>query len=103
MATKMKIKKGKTGGHDVLVLAKHPMETGNRKDKKTGETIPAHFIQTMVFSVNGTEVAQANLSQGISANPLIGINITSAKAGDAVSVAWTDNKGESDSAESAVK
>ena len=33
-ATKMKIKKDKSGGHVVMVLVKHPMETGNRKDKK---------------------------------------------------------------------
>ncbi|GJL82304.1 MAG: thiosulfate oxidation carrier complex protein SoxZ [marine bacterium B5-7] len=102
MATKMKIKTGSTGGYDVLVLAKHPMETGNRKDEKTGELVPAHFIQTMVFSVNGAEVAQANLSQGVSANPLVGINIQTAKAGDTVSVNWTDNKGESDSVEGKV-
>ena len=36
-ATKMKIKKDKSGGHVVMVLVKHPMETGNRKDKKTGK------------------------------------------------------------------
>jgi sulfur-oxidizing protein SoxZ len=102
MATKMKIKTGSSGGHDVLVLAKHPMETGNRKDQKTGEVIPAHFIKTMIFSVNGTQVAQANLSQGVSANPLVGINIQNAKAGDKVTVSWTDNKGESDSAEETV-
>ncbi len=102
MTTKMKIKTGSDGGYDVLVLAKHPMETGNRKDQKTGETIPAHFIQTMVFSVNGTEVAQANLNQGISANPLVGINIKNANPGDTVTVSWTDNKGESDSAESTI-
>ena len=103
MATKMKIKTGKTGGHDVLVLAKHPMETGNRKDKKTGELIPAHYITTMVFSHNGTEVAQANLGPGISANPLIGINVTGAASGDKISVMWTDNKGASESAEASVK
>ena len=31
-------------GVGVKVLIKHPMETGLRKDKKTGEPIPAHFI-----------------------------------------------------------
>jgi len=36
-STKMKIKKDKSGGHVVMVLVKHPMETGNRKDKKTGK------------------------------------------------------------------
>lgn len=102
MTTKMKIKPGDNGGYDVLVLAKHPMETGLRKDSKTGELIPAHFIQTMVFSVNGTEVAQANLNQGISANPLVGISISNAKPGDTVSVKWTDNKGESDGTEATI-
>jgi sulfur-oxidizing protein SoxZ len=98
MSTKMKLKAGKDGGYDVLVLAKHPMETGNRKDQKTGETVPAHFIQTMVFTVNGNAAAQANLTAGVSANPLIGVNVK-ANPGDTIGVTWTDNKGESDSAE----
>ena len=29
----------------VKALMSHPMETGLRKDKKTGEKIPAHFLQ----------------------------------------------------------
>lgn len=98
MSTKMKLKTGRDGGYDVLVLARHPMETGNRKDQKTGELIPAHFIQTMVFTVNGTMAAQANLTAGVSANPLIGVNIN-ANPGDTIGVTWTDNKGESDSVE----
>ncbi|MBR02485.1 MAG: thiosulfate oxidation carrier complex protein SoxZ [Arenicellales bacterium] len=101
--TKMKIRKNKAGGHDVMVLAKHPMETGLRKDKKTGEKIPAHFIQTMEFALNGTVVAQANLGAGVSKNPLIGIAIAGASSGDTVSVSWIDNKGEGDSAETVVK
>jgi sulfur-oxidizing protein SoxZ len=103
MATKMKIKAAKGGGHEVLVLAQHAMETGLRKDSKSGEMIPAHYIQKMVFQLNGTTVAEANLGPGVSKNPLIGISLTSAKSGDKVSVSWTDNKGESDSAESTVK
>ena len=101
--TKMKIRKNKAGGHDVMGLAKHPMETGLRKDKKTGEKIPAHFIQTMEFALNGTVVAQANLGAGVSKNPLIGIAIAGASSGDTVSVSWIDNKGEGDSAETVVK
>ena len=49
-STKMKIKKSKSGGYEVMVLAKHPMETGLRKDKKTGNKIPEHFIENMEFS-----------------------------------------------------
>lgn len=99
--TKMKVK---TAGdkHQVLVLVNHPMETGTRKDKKSGQLIPAHFIQKMTFSQNGKVVAEANLSQGVSKNPLIGIELASAKAGDKVSVKWSDNKGESGSAEATV-
>ena len=61
-STKMKIKKSKSGGYEVMVLAKHPMETGLRKDKKTGDKVPAHYIQTMEFAVNGEMVAQATLA-----------------------------------------
>ena len=81
-STKMKIKKSKSGGYEVMVLAKHPMETGLRKDKKTGNKIPEHFIENMEFAVNGEVVAQANLGTGVSKNPLIGVGIPNAKPGD---------------------
>ena len=101
-STKMKLK---SAGDSVqaLVLANHPMETGTRKDKKTGSKIPAHWIQKMVFSLNGTAVAQANLGTGISKNPLVGAAIKGAKTGDTVSVSWSDNKGGSGSVEGTVK
>lgn len=102
MTTKIKLKK-KSEGHDVLVLAKHPMETGNRKDKKTGEVVPAHYITSMIFSVNGNAIVEASLSQGVSGNPLIGTNIANLKAGDTVSVNWVDNQGGTETAEATVK
>jgi len=100
--TKMKIKKG-GDGHDVLCLVKHPMETGLRKDKKTGKVIPAHFIEVMAFQLNGTTVAEALLGQGVSMNPLIGINVIGAKSGDKITVSWNDNMGEAGAAEATVK
>jgi len=102
MTTKIKLKK-KSDGYDVLVLAKHPMETGNRKDKKTGKVIPAHYITTMNFAVNGSNAVEASLSQGVSANPLIGTSLKDLKAGDKVSVSWVDNQGGGESAEATVK
>jgi len=98
----MKIKQS-GDGHDVLCLVKHPMETGQRKDAKTGELIPAHFIEIITFQLNGNTVAEAILGQGVSKDPLIGISVKGAKAGDMVSVAWRDNQGESGGAEAAVK
>lgn len=99
--TKMKIKQAEDG-HEVLCLVKHPMETGLRKDSKTGETIPAHFIEIMTFQLNGKTVAEAILGQGVSKDPLIGISIKGAKAGDKVTVAWNDNMGETGGTEATV-
>ena len=102
MTTKIKLKK-KSNGYDVLVLAKHPMETGNRKDKKTGKLIPKHYITSMNFAVNGKDTVEASLSQGISTNPLIGVNLADLKSGDKVSVTWVDTNGGTESAEATVK
>ena len=79
------------------------METGNRKDKTSGKVIPAHYITTMTFSVNGNAAAEVSLSQGVSVNPLIGVSIPGLKAGDMVTVSWVDNQGGGESAEATVK
>jgi sulfur-oxidizing protein SoxZ len=100
--TKMRTKKS-GDGYDVLCLVKHPMETGLRKDKKTGEEIPAHYIETMIFQLNGSTVAEVSLGRGVSKDPLTGVHITSAKPGDTVTVSWKDNAGETGSAESTVE
>jgi sulfur-oxidizing protein SoxZ len=102
MATKIKARK-KGNATEILVLAQHPMETGTRKDKKTKKVIPAHFIQTMNFTVNGKTVADVSMSFGVSNNPLVGIRVKSAKSGDKISVSWTDNKGKTGGAKTTIK
>ena len=87
---------------EVRSLIRHPMETGLRKDKKTGNTIPAHFIQQVKCEHNGKEVMTANWSGSISTNPYLAFDIKGAKAGDKVKLSWSDNKGNSDSAEANV-
>jgi sulfur-oxidizing protein SoxZ len=87
------------GAADIKVRVTHPMETGQRVNPATKEKIPAHFIQKMTFAVNGKEVAVANLSQAVSKDPLVGVRVKGAKAGDKVKVTWNDNKGESGTAE----
>ncbi len=37
-------------------LMSHPMETGQRKDRKTGKKIPAHYISEVTCELNGTTV-----------------------------------------------
>jgi sulfur-oxidizing protein SoxZ len=78
---------------DVRVLMAHPMETGQRKDG-AGNLVPMHFIQTIAAQLNGKPVFQAETSQAISRNPVFGFKVKGAKAGDKLSITWTDNKGD---------
>ncbi|MFO7582141.1 thiosulfate oxidation carrier complex protein SoxZ [Guyparkeria sp.] len=82
---------------DVKALIRHPMESGNREDKSTGEKIPANYIQTINVEVNGESVMQANLSEAVSKNPYLNIKVPGAK-GDEVKMTWNSNTGESDEA-----
>jgi sulfur-oxidizing protein SoxZ len=87
----------------VKCLMKHPMESGNRKDKKTGKMIPAHFIQEVKCTHNGNDVMTALWGGGVSKNPYLSFKFTGGKAGDNVGISWVDNKGESDSVETKIK
>ena len=103
MAEPMKIRAQMEGDSaSVKALMNHAMETGQRKDAKTGQLIPAHFIQTVTAQVNGKTVLEALWSAAISKNPFLGFKIKGAKAGDKVTVSWTDNKGDKNSAEASV-
>ena len=87
----------------IKALISHPMDTGLVKDKKTGQTIPAHFIQEVVCKHKDTTVLTANWGAAISKNPYLSFKFTGAAAGDTVSLSWVDNKGEKDSAEATIK
>ncbi len=103
MADPMKIRATMQGDvADVKVLMSHIMETGQRKDPKTGQLIPAHFIQEVNASVNGKVVLDSQWSQAISKNPFLGFKVKGAKAGDKVVVNWTDNKGDKNTAEAVI-
>ena len=87
----------------IKALVSHPMDTGLVKDKKTGKTIPAHFIQEVVCKHKDTTVITANWGAAISKNPYLSFKFAGAAAGDTVSLSWVDNKGEKDSAEVTIK
>ena len=87
----------------VKALITHPMETGLRKDKKTGKKVPAHFIQTVSGKHNGKEVSVAEWSGAISKNPYLSFKFAGAKSGDSVELTWSDNKGGSETASTKVK
>jgi sulfur-oxidizing protein SoxZ len=88
---------------EVKVLMKHAMETGQRKDSKTGEFIPEHYITEVSCSHNGTEIFRCNMGPAISKNPYLSFIVFGPKVGDTLQVSSVDNKGETDSGETVVK
>ena len=103
MANTIKLKaKEQDGEVTVKALITHPMETGQRKDKKTGEKIPAHFIQEVVCEHGGKTVMTAQWSGGVSKNPYITFKFKGGANGDPIKLSWTDNKGEGDSHEGSI-
>jgi len=93
MADPMKIRATLQGDTaDVRILMRHPMETGTRKT--ASGVVPLHFIQSVSVQHNGKTVLDAQWSQAVSRDPFLGLRVKGAKAGDKISVTWTDNKGD---------
>ncbi|MEA3274971.1 MAG: thiosulfate oxidation carrier complex protein SoxZ [Pseudomonadota bacterium] len=104
MAKSIKVRaKAKGDVTTVKALMSHPMETGLRKDKKTGEVIPAHFIQEVVCKWKDATVMTALWSGGVSKNPYLSFKFKGGAKGDTLDLAWTDNKGESETATVEIK
>lgn len=100
---KMKMRtRAQDGSVELQILITHPMETGLRTDKNTGNKIPPHFIQRVTLELNGKIVATVNTGAGISEDPLIGFRLKGAKQGDKLKVFWSDNMGESATLEGTV-
>ncbi len=103
MAEPMRIRATMQGDvADIKVLMNHPMETGQRKDAKTGQLVPAHYITTVTATLNGAPVLEAGMGGGVSRNPYLGFKVKGAKAGDKVAVNWVDNTGDKNAAEATV-
>jgi sulfur-oxidizing protein SoxZ len=95
--------KAKEGVTTVKALMTHPMETGLRKDKKTGKMIPAHFIQNVTAKHNGKEVLTTEWGGSVSKNPYLSFKFEGGAKGDEVEISWSDNKDGSDAATAKIK
>lgn len=93
----------KGGVTTVKALITHPMDTGTQKDSKTGQLIPAHFIQEVTCEHGGNVVLTALWSGGVSKNPYLSFKFEGAKAGDEIKLSWVDNQGDSDSTSGQIK
>ena len=85
----------------VRVLMSHEMETGLRKDG-AGKVIPAWFIQEVTAQLNGKNVMTAQWGPSVAKNPYLQFSVKGAKAGDKITISWTDHKGEKRSDEATV-
>jgi sulfur-oxidizing protein SoxZ len=91
LRVKARVKGGMT---NIKIMAKHNMETGNRKDSK-GNTIPAKYIQNLAVDFNGRRVMDAYLGPAVSKNPYLAFTFEGGAKGDELHMTWTENTGES--------
>ena len=77
---------------EIKTLISHPMESGQRKDRKTGELIPRKIINKFVCTYNGNEVFSADLEPAISANPYMSFFVKVEDSGE-FEFTWTDDDG----------
>ena len=76
----------------IKTLISHTMESGQRKDRKTGEKIPRKIINKFVCTFNGKEVFSADWHGAISANPYMSFYTMATESGE-FEFTWTDDSG----------
>ncbi len=89
----------RAGNGEIKALITHPSENGLRKDAKTGQLVPAHFIKNVVVTVNGKSVLEGAWGGGVSKDPYLSFKVKGLKSGDKVALSVEDNKGGKGSAE----
>ncbi len=100
---KIKPKKYKVGDVvkvDFIVI--HPMDTGMKKDKKTGEIKPAHYIDSIKFSFDGKPFTTMKVWESVSTNPYFSVKYKVTGKGK-ITVDYTDNQGEKNSKSKKIK
>tara|TARA_B100001964_G_C13753449_1_gene388507 strand:+ start:133 stop:459 length:327 start_codon:yes stop_codon:yes gene_type:complete len=106
MAKKPRVKvpkKAKAGDIvQIKTLMSHKMETGRRKDKKTGKVIPRKIIDTFVCKFNGKEIMSADLQPSIAANPYLAFYAVATESGT-FDFEWTEDGGSKVTASGKIK
>ena len=91
---RVKLPKTATKGEiiEIKTLISHAMETGLRKDRKTGKTIPRKIINKFTCTFNGKEVFSADWHPAISANPYMAFYSKVNESGT-FEFTWVDDDG----------
>ena len=77
---------------EVKTLISHKMESGQRKDKATGEAIPRMIINKFVATFNGKPVFEVDMEPSIAANPYFKFSFKAEESGE-FEFTWTDDEG----------
>ncbi len=92
---RIKAPKSVTAGEafEIKTLMSHKMESGQRKDKKTGEKIPRMILNKFSATFNGAEVFSADWHPAISANPFMAFHMIANESGT-LGLTWAEDGGE---------
>ena len=91
---RVKVPKTASAGEVITIktLINHKMESGQRKDKKTGEPIPRMIINSFTADFNGSRVFEAVVEPAVSANPYFQFTAKVQESGD-FTFTWKDDDG----------
>ena len=78
---------------DVNMIAIHPMETGMRKDKKSGEVVPLHYIDSIKLYFNDKLITNVMSWETLSRDPFVQVSFKVPGKGE-LKMVMKDNKGE---------
>lgn len=101
MAIGMRMRAAAADGQ-IRILMTHPSENGLRKDAKSGQLVPAHFVKHLNVDVNGKRVLTGLLGGGISKDPYLTFKVRGLKTGDTVRASAEDNQGDTGVVETTV-
>jgi sulfur-oxidizing protein SoxZ len=77
----------------IKTLISHKMETGLRKDRKTGKVVPRQIINKFTVTFNGQTVFSTDIEPGVSANPYMQFSVKVPESGE-FEFTWVDDNGE---------
>lgn len=92
---RVKVPKSAEVGEIITIksLISHPMESGQRKDKKTGELIPRNIINNLLVTFEGDTVFEAEILPAVSTNPYFEFTMKVPGPGE-VAFKWVADDGE---------
>lgn len=78
---------------EVKTLVSHDMESGQRRNKATGDKYPRNILNRLQVSYGGNQVLNAVWHPAVSSNPYTAFFVVAGESGP-MDFTWTDDHGE---------